>query len=224
MAFGASGWEKGADKNGRPAPRVVSGRGFQERGAASLLCQSLAPAVLLVPMSFRRGTVGAAPPKASHVTARAAVASVSLARSQSGQGHSEAFAVITRIHFPDVALPHLTKVHASNSEDVPMGTPTPPAIPTDNAPAEGLVLRSDAVNNGKEAAAAEAELLDTLVGLVALRGGVGGVAPHGSGGLGAEGGSLGNGRYVARLSEGRESSGRAEEATLLNLLFVPEGR
>lgn len=55
-------------------------------------------------------------------------------------------------------------------------------------------------------------------------GGIGDVAPHGSGGLGAEGGSLGNGRYVARLSEGRESSGRVEESTLLNLLFVPDGR
>lgn len=50
------------------------------------------------------------------------------------------------------------------------------------------------------------------------------MAPHGSGGLGAEGGSLGNGRYVARLSEGRESSGRVTESTLLNLLFVPDGR
>lgn len=57
-----------------------------------------------------------------------------------------------------------------------------------------------------------------------ITGGVGDVAPHGSGGLGAEGGSLGNGRYVARLSEGRESSGRATESTLLNLLFVPDGR
>lgn len=82
----------------------------------------------------------------------------------------------------------------------------------------------------KEEAAAEAELLDTLVGLVALRGGGGNGgagAPQsggGGGGLGAEGGSLGNGRYAVRMSEGRESSGRVEESTLLNLLFVPDGR
>lgn len=139
--------------------------------------------------------------------------------------------MITRIHFPDVALPRLANVHAPDTVDALSSqansttpTPTPPAIPTENPPMNGLVLRSDAGDNEKEAAAAEAELLDTLVGLVALRGGVGDVAPHGSGGLGAEGGSLGNGRYLARLSEGRESSGRAEESTLLNLLFVPDGR
>lgn len=88
----------------------------------------------------------------------------------------------------------------------------------------GIALRSAAFEREKEEAAAEAELLDTLVGLVALRGGTGGKAPPGDGGLGAEGASLGNGMYTARLSEGRESSGRVEETTLLNLLFVPDGR
>lgn len=76
----------------------------------------------------------------------------------------------------------------------------------------------------KEEAAAEAELLDTLVGLVALRGGTGRVTPQGDAGVGAEGGSLGSGRYTVRLSEGRESTGKVEETTLLNLLFVPNGR
>lgn len=123
-----------------------------------------------------------------------------------------------------MALPRLTKIHEPDGEDGGTNAPTPPAIPTENSPNNGLVLRSDPADHETAAAAAEAELLDTLVGLVAIRGGVGGVAPHGSGGLGAEGGSLGNGRYVARLSEGRESSGRAEETTLLNLLFVPDGR
>lgn len=80
----------------------------------------------------------------------------------------------------------------------------------------------------KEEAAAEAELLDTLVGLVALKGGgasAEGAPQHGTGGgLGAQGGTLGNGWYRAVLSEGREASGKVEESTLLNLLFVPDGR
>lgn len=134
--------------------------------------------------------------------------------------------------FPDVTLPRLAKVHASDTVDSSAGslaiagvsTALTPLDGNDTRVGNGPALRSDPADNEKEAAAAEAELLDTLVGLVALRGGTGGVAPHGSGGLGAEGGSLGNGRYTARLSEGRESSGRAEESTLLNLLFVPDGR
>lgn len=62
------------------------------------------------------------------------------------------------------------------------------------------------------------------MGLVALKDGTGGVAPNGGGGLGAEAGSLGNGRYAVKLSEGRESSGKVDQSTLLNLLFVPDGR
>lgn len=134
--------------------------------------------------------------------------------------------------FPDVSLPLLAKVHAPDTVDssadssalVSTSTALAPLHGSNTHVSNGPALRSDPADNEKEAAAAEAELLDTLVGLVALRGGTGGVAPHGSGGLGAEGGSLGNGKYTARLSEGRESSGRAEESTLLNLLFVPDGR
>lgn len=152
-----------------------------------------------------------------------------IAPGQTGHGHSEAFGVITRVVFPDVALPRLAKVHAPDNVLTPSASIAvpDPSIPTNSngqPPSDGLVLRSEAVDNEKEASAAEAELLDTLVGLVALRGGIGEVAPHGSGGLGAEGGSLGSGRYTVRLSEGRESSGKAEESTLLNLLFVPDGR
>lgn len=143
---------------------------------------------------------------------------------QSGQGHSEAFGVITRVHFPDVALPRLAKVHEADSVNADGSISSPSTMLAGSQPSNNLVLRSDTIDDEKAAATGEAELLDTLVGLVALRGGVGGMAPQGSGGLGAEGGSLGNGRYVARLSEGRESSGKAEEATLLNLLFVPDGR
>lgn len=153
-------------------------------------------------------------------------------RRQTGHGHSEAFGVISRVVFPDVSLPRLAKVHASDtvgSSDgslavVGASTALTPLDGNGTRVGNGQALRSDPADNENEAAAAEAELLDTLVGLVALRGGTGGVAPHGSGGLGAEGGSLGNGKYTARLSEGRESSGRAEESTLLNLLFVPDGR
>lgn len=137
--------------------------------------------------------------------------------------------------FPDVSLLRLAKVHAPDT--VNPSSPAseaianlngsqlaPPTYDPQSRPGSGQALRSAALDREKEEAAAEAELLDTLVGLVALRGGTGGQAPHGSGGLGAEGGSLGNGKYTARLSEGRESSGRAEESTLLNLLFVPDGR
>lgn len=73
-------------------------------------------------------------------------------------------------------------------------------------------------------AAAEAELLDTLVNLVALKAGAGGGATQGGVGDGAEGGWLGNGRYAIKLSGGKESTGKAEESTLVNLLFVPDGR
>ena len=138
--------------------------------------------------------------------------------------------------FPEVSLTRLTQAQA------PVGVMKSPSPPTDqqysngngsvsdsvsvsdNGSSTGVILRSSAFEDDKEAAAAEAELLDTLVGLVALRGGTGGMAPPGDGGLGAEGASLGGGRYTARLSEGRESSGRVEESTLLNLLFVPDGR
>lgn len=134
-------------------------------------------------------------------------------------------------------LPHLSKIRKA-SDDIESSLRTLPSTDeTDHQQQQhgsdtsvasiassGVVLRSAAFEREKEEAAAEAELLDTLVGLVALRGGTGGQAPPGDGGLGAEGASLGNGMYTARLSEGRESSGRVEETTLLNLLFVPDGR
>lgn len=98
---------------------------------------------------------------------------------QSGQGHSEAFGVITRVHFPDVEFPRLAKARApDNTEEALAATQASPAAavsPTTSsttaASEDGLVLRtSNGVGMEKEEAAAEAELLDTLVGLVALRG------------------------------------------------------
>lgn len=162
---------------------------------------------------------------------------------QSGHGHSEAFGVISRAVFPDVTLPRLAKVHAPDtveSSSSASSTSTPAAAAAgaivtaagNGTGSDGTPSSSNAMDAEKEEAAAEAELLDTLVGLVALKGGGGtggsGAPQSGGGGggegLGAEGGSLGNGRYAVRMSEGRESSGRVEESTLLNLLFVPDGR
>lgn len=140
-----------------------------------------------------------------------------------------------------MTLPRLAKVHAPDTIDSSSSTSPPPSsLLIDNgqqqqqqqppSPADGVVATtgntatSGIFDTEKEEAAAEAELLDTLVGLVALKGGAGGAPPNGTGGLGAQGGSIGNGRYTVRLSEGRESSGKAELSTLLNLLFVPDGR
>lgn len=151
---------------------------------------------------------------------------------QSGHGHSEAFGVITRVVFPEVTLPRLAKVHApdtidSSSSSSPSPSSTSLAIDGQQQQPDGVVAttgHSNPLDVEKEEAAAEAELLDTLVGLVALKGGAEGASQHGTAGLGAQGGSLGNGRYRAVLSEGKEASGKAEESTLLNLLFVPDGR
>ena len=160
---------------------------------------------------------------------------------QSGHGHSEAFGVITRVVFPEVTLPRLAKVHAPDTIDSSSSSSSPSSSSlaiNGQQQHDGTAVATTGNNNAaaaatnaldaeKEEAAAEAELLDTLVGLVALKGGAGaeGGAQHGAGGgLGAQGGTLGNGRYRAVLSEGREASGKAEESTLLNLLFVPDGR
>ncbi|CAM9946555.1 unnamed protein product, partial [Ectocarpus sp. 8 AP-2014] len=156
-------------------------------------------------------------------------------KDESGHGHSEAFGVITRVVFPDVSLPHLAKVHAPDAIESSSLPPSASSDPSTSSSAgsgqqqQPLVPvgsgsgGTSAMDAEKAKAAAEAELLDTLVGLVALKGGTGGVAPNGGGGLGAEAGSLGNGRYAVKLSEGRESSGKVDQSTLLNLLFVPDG-
>lgn len=98
---------------------------------------------------------------------------------QSGQGHSEAFGVITRVHFPDVELTRLAKARAPDSIEETLASiasssaaSTTALSTADSAhQANGLVLRTNGgVGREKEAAAADAELLDTLVGLVALRG------------------------------------------------------
>lgn len=158
---------------------------------------------------------------------------------QSGNGHSEAFGVITRVVFPEVRLPRLAKVHTPDTIDSSSSSPSPSPSSSlaingqQQQPPGGIVATTgnttattNPLDAEKEEAAAEAELLDTLVGLVALKGGAEGAPQHGAGaeGIGAQGGSLGHGRYRAVLSEGRESAGKAEESTLLNLLFVPDGR
>lgn len=82
--------------------------------------------------------------------------------------------------FPDVSLPRLARTHAPDSVDQASSS----AAGASQALAvsggqqagsggngDGVVLRSDAVDGEKEAAAAEAELLDTLVGMVFWTGG-----------------------------------------------------